>query len=192
MPYSQNQRYGFCEIKLNTSWVQEAIEEMGYEYKEKGRLSEEMTEFLHMYVKLLEVAFNKFINFHKKVDFDEWFLENYYSSENYAMFDKVFMGNEDSEESDESEDEEESEECECDDCEPHFVGSERRCKSCEKLTCIQFDEDEEEGSKCGECGVSTQGRKIRSLWNNTLCEKCGEESEDEEEFDNDKLKTYNN
>ena len=157
MPYSQNQRYGFCEIKLNTSWVQEAIVEMGYEYKEKGRLSEEMTEFLHMYVKLLEVAFNKFINFHKKVDFDEWFLENYYSSENYAMFDKVFMGNEESEESDESE-----------------------------------DEEEEEGSKCGECGVSTQGRKIRSLWNNTLCEKCGEESEDEEEFDNDKLKTYNN
>jgi len=45
-----------------------------------------------------------------------------------------------------------------------------------------FDEDEEEeGSKCGECGVSTQGRKIRSLWNNTLCEKCGEESEEEDE-----------
>jgi hypothetical protein len=29
--------------------------------------------------------------------------------------------------------------------------------------------------KCGECGVSTSGRKIRGLWNNTLCEKCGEE-----------------
>ena len=39
----------------------------------------------------------------------------------------------------------------------------------------------EEGSTCGECGVSTQGRKIRSLWNNTLCEKCGEESEEEDE-----------
>ena len=40
--------------------------------------------------------------------------------------------------------------------------------------------EEDEGSKCGECGVSTQGRKIRSLWNNTLCEKCGEEDEEEE------------
>jgi hypothetical protein len=43
------------------------------------------------------------------------------------------------------------------------------------------EEEEDEGSKCGECGVSTQGRKIRSLWNNTLCEKCGEEEEEEEE-----------
>ena len=35
---------------------------------------------------------------------------------------------------------EEEEFCECDNCEPHFVGIERRCKSCEKLTYIQFDE----------------------------------------------------
>jgi hypothetical protein len=34
---------------------------------------------------------------------------------------------------------------------------------------------------CLECGVSTQGRKIRSLWNNVLCEKCGEEEVEEEE-----------
>tara|TARA_R110000772_G_scaffold114329_2_gene218713 strand:- start:113 stop:862 length:750 start_codon:yes stop_codon:yes gene_type:complete len=46
-----------------------------------------------------------------------------------------------------------------------------------------IEKKEEEGSKCGECGVLTQGRKIRSLWNNTLCEKCGEESDDEEEDD---------
>ena len=159
MPYSQNQRYGFCEIKLNTSWVQEAIEEMGYEYNEEI-CEEDKSSYLHMYVRLLEVAFNKFVNFHKKVDFDEWFLENYYSSDNCATFHNLFMEREESEGSDESEESE--------------------------------DEEEEEGSKCGECGVSTQGRKIRSLWNNTLCEKCGEESEDEEEFDNDKLKTYNN
>jgi len=38
-----------------------------------------------------------------------------------------------------------------------------------------------EGSKCGVCGVSTQGRKIRSLWNNALCEECGEESEEEDD-----------
>lgn len=37
------------------------------------------------------------------------------------------------------------------------------------------EEEEEEGSHCGECGTSTQGRKIRGLWNNTLCEECGEE-----------------
>jgi hypothetical protein len=46
---------------------------------------------------------------------------------------------------------------------------------------FKTEEEEEEGSKCGECGISTQGRKIRSLWNNSLCEKCGEESDDEEE-----------
>ena len=56
--------------------------------------------------------------------------------------------------------------------------------------CYEYEDDEdededEEGSKCGECGVSTQGRKIRSLWNNTLCEKCGEESDDEEDEDED-------
>jgi len=37
------------------------------------------------------------------------------------------------------------------------------------------------GSTCAECGISTAGRKIRSLWNNVLCEECGEHSDDEEE-----------
>ena len=37
------------------------------------------------------------------------------------------------------------------------------------------DEGSEE-AKCLECGVSTHGRKIRSLWNNSLCEQCGEEA----------------
>ena len=39
-------------------------------------------------------------------------------------------------------------------------------------------EAELEGSHCGECGTSTQGRKIRGLWNNALCEKCGDGYED--------------
>jgi len=51
------------------------------------------------------------------------------------------------------------------------------------------EEDEEEEEKeeekkeevcCGECGVSTEGRKIRGLWNNLLCEKCGDILEEEE------------
>jgi predicted RNA-binding Zn-ribbon protein involved in translation (DUF1610 family) len=51
---------------------------------------------------------------------------------------------------------------------------------CVRLLFIKNEEEVEiEGSKCGECGVSTQGRKIRSLWNNALCEECGEESEEE-------------
>ena len=33
---------------------------------------------------------------------------------------------------------------------------------------------------CAECGISTKGRKIRSLWNNTLCEDCGEYSDEED------------
>ena len=53
-------------------------------------------------------------------------------------------------------------------------------------------EEEDEGSKCGECGVSTQGRKIRSLWNNTLCEKCGEEDEEEEEEEEEEKWEYHN
>jgi len=55
------------------------------------------------------------------------------------------------------------------------------CADCKSA---HMDEDEEEvvvGSVCCECGVSTQGRKIRSLWNNTLCEECGEESDDDKE-----------
>jgi hypothetical protein len=43
----------------------------------------------------------------------------------------------------------------------------------------------EEASQCGECGVSTSGRKIRGLWNNTLCEKCGEEDVNPPEPDGD-------
>ena len=35
-------------------------------------------------------------------------------------------------------------------------------------------DSENEETECVECGVSTHGRRIRSLWNNTLCEKCGE------------------
>ena len=61
------------------------------------------------------------------------------------------------------------------------VGKENICDDCNECCdpsrpsrCCECSDDEE-GSKCGECGVSTQGRKIRSLWNNTLCEKCGEE-----------------
>ena len=184
MPYSQNQRYGFCEIKLNTSWVQEAIEEMGYEYKEKGRLSEEMTEFLHMYVRLLEVAFNKFINFHKKVDFDEWFLENYYSSENCAMFDKLFMGNEESEESEESEDEDADTCSKCaekvpknwvNECWAECVQTGWYCPAHSPTTnCSPCDE-------CACCNPETEGET----------EESEDEEEEEEEFDNDKLKTYN-
>jgi len=56
-----------------------------------------------------------------------------------------------------------------------------------EFTCIMwwktqswYKESERVGSKCGECGISTQGRKIRSLWNNTLCEECGEESEEDD------------
>jgi hypothetical protein len=47
------------------------------------------------------------------------------------------------------------------------------CRACVR----KEGEDEDEGSHCGECGTSTQGRKIRGLWNNTLCEECGEEEE---------------
>ena len=35
-------------------------------------------------------------------------------------------------------------------------------------------------ARCAECGYSTQGRKIRGVWDNVLCEDCGEHSEDEE------------
>lgn len=51
------------------------------------------------------------------------------------------------------------------------------------LTVTDSDSDtdsEDKDCACGECGVSTQGRKIRGLWNNELCEKCGE-SDDEDE-----------
>lgn len=51
-----------------------------------------------------------------------------------------------------------------------------------------YDADEEEDEEecvCGECGISTKGRKIRGLWDNKLCEECGEHSdiEEEEEFE---------
>jgi len=42
-------------------------------------------------------------------------------------------------------------------------------------------EEEEEKCVCGECGISTKGRKIRGLWDNKLCEECGEHSDVEEE-----------
>jgi hypothetical protein len=44
---------------------------------------------------------------------------------------------------------------------------------------------------CGECGVSTGGRKIRGLWDNRLCEKCGEEDDEEEEIDVDDVDAPN-
>lgn len=40
-------------------------------------------------------------------------------------------------------------------------------------------------SHCAECGECTHGRKIRSLWNNTLCEECGDDTDDEEEDDDE-------
>jgi hypothetical protein len=55
----------------------------------------------------------------------------------------------------------------------------------EKKAIESMKKEEEKEKKevcCLECGVSTQGRKIRSLWNNVLCEKCGEEDEEEEEI----------
>jgi hypothetical protein len=45
------------------------------------------------------------------------------------------------------------------------------------------EEEEEEKCVCGECGISTKGRKIRGLWDNKLCEECGEHSDIEEEED---------
>lgn len=45
------------------------------------------------------------------------------------------------------------------------------------------EEEEEEKCVCGECGISTKGRKIRGLWDNKLCEECGEHSDMEEEDD---------
>jgi hypothetical protein len=60
--------------------------------------------------------------------------------------------------------------CECDCC------IDCGCCECEK---------EEEGSTCAECGISTAGRKIRGLWDNVLCEECGEHSDDEESEDGD-------
>ena len=50
------------------------------------------------------------------------------------------------------------------------------------------EESDDEGkhkSECGVCGTDTSGRKIRSLWNNTLCEICGEESDDESDEESD-------
>jgi ribosomal protein S27AE len=55
------------------------------------------------------------------------------------------------------------------------------CADCKDAHMDEEDEEVVVGSVCGECGVSTQGRKIRSLWNNTLCEECGEESDDEDD-----------
>ena len=45
------------------------------------------------------------------------------------------------------------------------------------------DDKDKRGSCCGECGVSTAGRKIRGLWDNTLCETCGEEEHECDEDD---------
>jgi hypothetical protein len=41
----------------------------------------------------------------------------------------------------------------------------------------ESDSDDSQVAICVECGCSTQGRKIRSLWNNVLCERCGEYSD---------------
>jgi hypothetical protein len=49
------------------------------------------------------------------------------------------------------------------------------CSDCLSFHETRYGRKDEEGSSCGECGVSTQGRKIRGLWNNTLCEECGKE-----------------
>ena len=38
-------------------------------------------------------------------------------------------------------------------------------------------------SHCAECGECTHGRKIRSVWNNTLCEECGDDEEEDSVLD---------
>jgi hypothetical protein len=42
--------------------------------------------------------------------------------------------------------------------------------------------------ECDVCGISTEGRKIRSLWNNALCEICGvyEENDNDSSEEEDK------
>lgn len=46
-----------------------------------------------------------------------------------------------------------------------------------------FDEVQKHGldARCAECGYSTKGRKIRGVWDNVLCEDCGEHTDDDEE-----------
>jgi len=46
-------------------------------------------------------------------------------------------------------------------------------------TCETVNSDCQTEAVCAECGCSTQGRKIRGLWNNVLCERCGEHSDND-------------
>jgi hypothetical protein len=48
-------------------------------------------------------------------------------------------------------------------------------------TCETVNSDCQTEAVCAECGCSTQGRKIRGLWNNVLCERCGEHSDNDSE-----------
>ena len=50
---------------------------------------------------------------------------------------------------------------------------------------LKKEQEEAVGAKCDICGISTAGRKIRSLWNNALCEECGADSDGEECEDNE-------
>ena len=56
-------------------------------------------------------------------------------------------------------------------------------EECEECDEEESDDEGKHKSECGVCGTDTSGRKIRSLWNNTLCEICGEESDDESDDD---------
>jgi hypothetical protein len=60
---------------------------------------------------------------------------------------------------------------------------EKKMKYLELNNCEVFDEVQKYGldARCAECGTSTKGRKIRGLWDNILCEDCGEHTDDESE-----------
>jgi hypothetical protein len=73
----------------------------------------------------------------------------------------------------------------CDDDEEYTLNDEEEEEAGEVSKESRIDDDSDDDSdddaRCAECGTSTKGRKIRSLWNNVLCEVCGEHSDDDEE-----------
>jgi len=72
----------------------------------------------------------------------------------------------------------------------HLQRYKQTCEECVAMKKThEEEEDEEKGATCAECGISTAGRKIRGLWDNVLCEECGEHSDIEEDEEDEEEET---